>query len=221
MNSVMETVCAICNQIQRKTASGVSFQKLLTFIRKEFRQQRIDLTIKTIRKKRLTEEEFYVNGYYDPESDHHNECPIELIIIHNFPTHIEWYPDHTRDFLIQIFDTVVHELRHQRQARKRKLRLHSMPGPENEEYLSDPDEIDAYSISIAIELTRTLGKTRALRYLHNPSTLSRFKINNKYVSPSLLMYKQEFQNPADPIIKELIKKIYIRLKKVDTDCIFV
>jgi hypothetical protein len=88
------------------------------------------------------------------------------------------------------------------------------------DYLADPEEIDAYSISIAIELCRSLGKTRALRYLHNVDKLSRFKINNNFVSPCLSAYLAEFPNPNDQIIKELSKKVYIRLKKIDTDYVF-
>ncbi len=116
---------------------------------------------------------------------------------------------------------MVHELRHQRQYRKRHFKIGKDRGTGYKDYLADPEEIDAYSINIAIELCRTLGKTRALRYLHNVDKLSRFRINNNYVSPCLSMYRAEFPNPEDPIVKELSKKIYIRLKKIDTDHVFM
>ena len=146
---------------------------------------------------------------------------IELIIVHNFPKDLVWYPTHSTLILTQIFDTVVHELRHQRQYRKRKFKVGPERGQGHKEYLADPDEVDAYSISIATELVRSLGRTRALRYLHNIDTLSRFKLNKQFVSPCLGMYVGEFSNPRNPIIKKLTKKIYIRLKKIDTDVVFL
>ena len=116
---------------------------------------------------------------------------------------------------------MVHELRHQRQYRKRHFKIGKDRGTGYKDYLADPEEIDAYSISIAIELCRSLGKTRALRYLHNVDKLSRFKINNNFVSTALASYLAEFPNSNDPIIKDLSKKIYVRLKKIDTDHIFM
>jgi hypothetical protein len=217
----METICAICNSIRSSTKSGLSFQKLLNQVRKEFRLNDIELKVKTRRDKNLLSEVFYANGYYDPVDDEEGDVCIELVITHNFPKDHVWFPKHSTELLIQIFDTVVHELRHQRQYRKRKFKLGVERGPEHKEYLADPEEIDAYSISIAIELCRSLGKTRALRYLHNVETLSRLRFHNQYASPCLGMYKGEFPNQNDPVIKQLIKKVYVRLKKVDTDFIFM
>ena len=217
----MENICAICNTVRSSTKTGLSFQKLLNQVRKEFRINNIELKIKTVRDKTLLTEVFYANGYYDPIDDEEGDNCIELVITHNFPKDHIWFPKHATELLVQIFDTVVHELRHQRQYRKRKFKLGVDRGPEHKEYLADPDEIDAYSISIATELCRSLGKTRALRYLNNIETLSRFKVNNQFVSPCLSMYKGEFPNQKDPVLQNLVKKVYVRLKKIDTDFIFM
>lgn len=217
----METICAICNAIKRKILIGVSFQKLLGMIRKEFRQNDIDVKIRTIKDKTLHTDVFYVNGFYDPEDDKEDECAIELVITHNFPKDAVWYAENSTELLIQIYDSIIHEYRHQSQYRKRKYRPSSALGSSHKAYLKDPDEIDAYSISIAFELCRNLGKHRALRYLHNTDALGRMKLKNQFVSPSLSMYKSEFPNPGDPVINRLTKKIYVRLQKVDTDCIFM
>lgn len=217
----METVCATCERIKASTKQGVSFQKLLRLVRKEFRLHDLDLKVKPIRDKYLDSEVFYANGYYDPIDDQDGDQCIELQITHNFPKDSVWYPENSKDILIQIFDTVVHELRHQRQYRKRKFKIGIDRGQDHKEYLADPEEVDAYSISIAIELCRSLGKTRALRYLPNIDKLGRFKIRDQFVSPCLSMYKAEFSNPKDPIMRSLSKKVYIRLKKIDTDHIFM
>jgi len=220
MNSVMETICAICNSILSRTRSGISFQKLVNQIRREFKSNYLEIKVTTVRDKSLNEEIFYANGYYDPTDDQEGDRCIELVITHNFIKDRIWYEEPIKQLLIQVFDTVVHELRHQRQYRKRHFQMGTDRGTGYKEYLADPEEVDAYSISIAIELCRSLGKTRALRYLHNIDKLSRFKISGNFVSPCLASYRAEFPNPSDPIVKELAKKIYIRLKKIDTDYIF-
>jgi hypothetical protein len=217
----METVCLVCNNVRNSTKQGISFQKLLTQIRKEFRKHNIDLKLRTVRDKTLADEVFYTNGYYDPEDDRCNECPIELIITHNFNYDTLWFPTPTTQLLVQIFDTTVHELRHMRQYRKRKFKPSILRSNSHVEYLSDPDEIDAYSISIATELCRTMGKHRAIRYMHNFSLLSRFKQGDAFVSPSLSMYWGSFSQTDHPVMLSLSKKIYVRLQKIDIDCVFL
>jgi len=221
MNSIMELVCAICNNVRSGTKQGLNFQQLINRVRREFKLSDIQIKISAKRDKTLNEDCIYVNGFYDPEDDQENECAIELIITHNFPKDLLWYPIDSTLVLTQIFDTVVHELRHQQQYRKRKFKVGPERGTGHKEYLADPDEIDAYSISIATELVRSLGRIRALRYMHNINTLSRFKLNKQFVSPCLSMYLGEFPDTADPVIKNLTKKIYIRLKKIDTDVVFL
>jgi hypothetical protein len=217
----METVCLVCNTARNSTKQGISFQKLLTTIRREFRKTNIDLKIRTVRDKTLADEVFYTNGYYDPEDDKCNECPIELVITHNFDNELLWYPKHATLLLVQIFDTTVHELRHMRQFRKRKFKPNGKQSSVHKEYLSDPDEVDAYSISIATELCRSMGKHRALRYMQSFSLLSKFKLGDTFVSPSLSMYRECFPTIKDPVLSKLSKKTYVRLQKLDIDCIFI
>lgn len=222
MNSIMETVCGVCTKVKNNTKHGVSFQNLLTMLRKEFRGHGFDLKLKSDRSKKLAPEEFYVNAYYDADNDQNNETPIEVIIHHNFDKNIIWDQEHTTDLLIQIFDATVHEYKHQRQSVKRKYVVYSTHDKRPyDAYLADPDEIDAYAVSIAIELCRSLGKFRALRYLPKFSFLCRLKFNDKFVSPQLAAYSGQFQSIEHPILKLLAKKIYVRLQKVDTDFVFM
>lgn len=216
----MEVIFAICMSILDGTKSGISFQKLMNKIRREFKLNYLEIKVTTVRDKTLNDEIFYANGYYDPEDDREGDRCIELVVTHNFDKTKLWYPDQVRQLLIQVFDTVVHELRHQRQYRRRHFNMGASRGTGYKDYLADPEEIDAYSISIAIELCRSLGKTRALRHLHNIDKLSRYKINSNFVSPCLTAYLAEFPCVEDPIIRELSKKVYVRLKKIDTDYIF-
>jgi hypothetical protein len=218
----METVCSVCNKVRTNSKSGLNFQKLLTILRREFREQNFNLKIKTERDKTLLPEEFYVNAYYDAEEDRNGDIPIEVVVHHNFDKDIIWVQKHVTDLLIQIFDAVVHEFKHQRQSIKRKYVVYSdyIKKP-YKDYLEEDDEVDAYAISIAIELCRTLGKYRALRHIGKISMLSRLKFNDKFVSPCLAAYFGQFENLQNPTLKRLSKKVYVRLQKIDTDSVFM
>ncbi len=213
----MESVCGVCNIVRTKSKHGVDFHSLLSLLRKEFRAHEFEIKIKTRRHATLNQEEFYVNAYYDAEEDSEREIPIEVVIHHNFDSQYLWDRKHTTELLIQVFDAVVHEFRHQRQSRKRYFK--TFWG--NHTYLDDPDEIDAYSISIAIELCRSMGKFRALRYMHRFSSLGRIKLQDQFVSPNLGAYIDMFGSIRHPKLQLLAKKIYVRIQKLDTDCIFL
>lgn len=220
----MEAVCLICSQVRASTKKGTSFQNLLKELRRAFRKSEIDLKIKSSSKKFLTGDEFFVNAYYDAEEEKNKETPIEVIIYHNFDKDLIWDNRQITDLLVQVFDAVVHEIKHQRQSRKRNFEQywdHSDAGYQYHEYLQDPDEIDAYALSIAIELCRTLGKHRAIRYMPRFTTLARLKIHEQFASPNLNAYVCHFEKPISPLLRKLAKKVYIRLMKVDTDHIFV
>jgi len=222
MNNILEQVNSVCTVIRNSIKYPTTFKILLSKTRKVFKSKNFDLKIKTKRQPFLNHEEFYVNAFYDADDDKHNETPIEVLVYHNFDKNEIWDTKQTSELLVQIFDAVIHEYRHQRQSRSRKyLTFSEHPQTPYREYLLDPDELDAYALSIAIELCRNLGKFRALRYMQRLSYLSKFKIQNKFVSPNLNAYVQHFGGIENPVIKRLSKKVYIRLKKIDTDYVFV
>lgn len=221
MNSIMETVCGVCTTVRNNSKTDASFQKLLGGLRREFRLHGFDILIRTVRKKTLLPEEFYVNAYYDPIDDHNGDTAIEVIAYHNFDSDVVWDRAHITSLFVQIFDAIIHELKHQRQSRKRHYEPVWPEATSTHEYLSEPDEIDAYSLSIAIELCRSLGKNRALRYMGKITSLSRLKFQDHYVSPNLYFYFKQFGNLSHPTLRSLAKKVYIRIQKVDTDAIFV
>ena len=222
MNSVMETVSSVCTHVRNQSKHGVSFQNLLTLLRRQFRENGFQIKIRSDRNKQLDSEEFYVNAYYDAEDDKNQEIAIEVVIHHNFVKTLIWDRKHISDLLVQIFDATVHEFKHQRQSIKRKYKVYSEYVKQPyKDYLAEDDEIDAYALSIAIELCRSIGKYRALRYLSKISNLSRLKFREHFVSPNLSAYFGQFDNLDNPVLRRLTKKIYIRLQKIDTDVIFV
>ena len=219
----METVCNVCNTVRQRCKPEISFHDLLVNLRKEFRKNEVYLKIKSIRSKKLTADEFYVNAYYDAYDDLQGDVAIEVLVHHNFSKDQKWDSQQVTEFLIQIFDAVVHEFKHRRQSKKRAHQSFWDPVNGNnyyKEYLSDPDEIDAYSLSIAIELCRSMGKFRALNYMHKLSSLAKLKFNEQYASVNLSAYIGQFGDSSNPIIRRLSKKVYIRLQKIDTDVIF-
>ena len=219
----METVCLVCNKVEANSKTGSTFPQVLKALRKEFKIHDIQLSIRSKKDKILDSTEFYVHAYYDAFDDRNLDIPIEVHVNNNFDKDQSWDSQQIKKFLIQVYDAVVHEKKHQRQSRKRNFEQywdHHDAGYHYREYLQDPDELDAYAFSIAIELCRTLGKHRALRYMPKFTTLARMKINGEFASPNLHAYVSHFERPISPILRKLAKKIYVRLKKIDTDYIF-
>ena len=83
------------------------------------------------------------------------------------------------------------------------------------EYMTRPDEIEAYAMNIADELTRHVGKEDALTLLRMAKKTAQFKTEiGHFLSPDLLAYFALFDyDSSHPVIKRLLKKIYIYLKR--------
>jgi hypothetical protein len=203
-----------------KAHTGSKFRSLLATIRKHFKP--LDIVIKTKKIVGLEVNEFYINAFYDLDADKNNECSIEVIIYHDIDTDMFFEHSQVGQFLVQLYDAVVHELQHQQQGRKRKYH----PNPYvvdvecNKSYLGDPDEIDAYALSIAIELIRNLGRTRSIQYLHRASRLANIRPKGLYASPNLFAYFETFERLDHPVIRKLLKKVFLNLETVDKMAVF-
>lgn len=220
MNTILERVNIVCNSVREANRNGVTFKKLITSMRSTFKQQNFDLTIKTKKDKYLESFEFYINAYYDPEDDFNNDTPIEIIVHHNFDDASVFTSSHLTDFLVQIYDATVHEYRHQKQSASRNYQTYSshIQSP-YDEYLIDPDEVDAYAFSIAVELLRYMHKERAKKYLTRIRTLAKMRVNNSYISPNLKAYVDHFG--INVTTKKLAKKVYKHLDTIDKHSIFM
>jgi hypothetical protein len=199
--------------------AAVSFKKLVAVTRKEFRNKEIDLDLKTKKDPSLEHSHFYVEAFYDQEHDFNNETPIEVYVYHNFTPNDQFLHNQITEFLIQIYDAVVHELRHQLQSRARFYETFSegVASP-FAKYLADPDELDAYAVSIAIELLRSMPKGRAIRYMSRMTVLSKIKSQHGYISPNLKCYVAYYG--SNPLIKKVAKKVYKHLNSLDSNQIF-
>ncbi len=220
MNSILERVNLVCQCVRRAHPDAISFKQLVASTKKEFRMRDIDLVLKTKKDKSLEDDHFYVMAYYDPHDDFYNETPVEVIVYHNFEGDSKFFRAQITDFLIQIYDAVVHELRHQIQSRQRYFETYSDHSHEPfSKYLADPDELDAYALSIAIEILRIMPLERAKLYMTRLTVLSKMKNGSGYISPNLQAYVSHFHN--NNILKKLSKKVYKHLESIDRNHIFV
>ena len=202
-----------------KTENGGKFKNLIAHIRKGFRS--LDLKIRTKRINELEPNEFYVNAYYDADDDANGFCPIEVVILHNIDADNYFEHSQAGQLVVHLYDAIVHELRHQYQSRCRNyLALTHGSTDDVQAYLSDPDEVDAYALSISIELIRNLGRTRSIQYLHRASRLALIRPKGLYASPNLFAYFEVFKRTDHPVIQKLIKKVFLNLEALDKTAVF-
>jgi hypothetical protein len=220
MNILLERVYSVCNAVREENVNPISFKKLVNRLRKEFKRNNFDLSIRTKKDNSLDSAEFYVMAYYDAEEDYNNETAIEVVVHHSFSDSDQFSKNQITEFLQEIFDATVHEYRHQQQSEKRGYRICSIiSGQPYIVYLQDPDEVDAYALSIAIELLRTIGEYKAKVYLTKITALSKIRQGPRYISPTLCAYIHNFG--LNRLGKRLAKKIYKHLETIDTQYIFV
>lgn len=219
MNIILERVNRVCQYVRDSNKQGISFKKLVTLTRSSFRQHEFDLKIKTKKDKSLSSTEFYVNAYYDAEDDFNNDTPIEVIVHHNFNDVDLFTSTQITEFLIQIFDATVHEYKHQRQSVARHFEVYSNHDHSPfSQYLTDPDEVDAYALSIAIELLRYMSAERAKKYMTRIKILAKIRNGSGLLSPNLKAYIDYFG--INSTTKKLSKKVYKHLNALDKNQIF-
>lgn len=219
MNSVIERVNNVCLCVRLSNNGPITFKKLIGRIRREFKLHNFDIIVKTKKEKTLSDEEFYVNAYYDAEDDYNNETAIEVIVYHNFSKLSNFTTTQIAEILREIFDATVHEFKHQQQSIKRNYKTYSNNDQSPfEDYLADPDEIDAYALSIAMELLRHMTEQRAKWAMARLSIMSRMRYGPIFISPNLNAYVSHFGQ--GPIIKRLAKKVYKHLETLDVKYIF-
>lgn len=150
-----------------------------------------------------------LNAYYDPDDDEACKTAIELILItHPRDDFIIFDEELYSRFIKILADSLAHELIHMRQSRARDFtfRTYDFDHASKEvEYLSDPDEIDAYAYNIVTELN---DNPESLKKLNQPSTITIKE------SVNLWAYFNTFHNNLNsPVLRKLLKKIYKNLDK--------
>lgn len=220
MNTILERINQVCTNVRDLNAGPVSFKKLISQTRSVFKRQDFDLVIRTRKDRTLDTDKFYVMAYYDSHDDSYGDTPIEVVVHHNL-TGDELFGEHqVVNFLIEIYDAVAHEHRHQQQSIKRNHKDYQTHcRSPYDEYLSTADELDAYALSIAIEMLRHMSKDRAIRYMSRITVMSKMRKGPYFAIPMLNAYVSHFG--LSPILKKLSKKVYKHLNSLDRQFIFM
>lgn len=153
----------------------------------------------------------YVGGAYYSDRDKQKLTSIELCLCYNPTDKIIKFTDRRfKRFCNGIADTILHEIIHMRQLRKRqfrhlpdfKSRVRKSKVRKEQEYLGNPDEIDAYSFNIACELDdKFAGQTDKIvkHIIYNRSCVPKS-------SSSFKMYLKAFEYQTHHTIIQRIKK---------------
>jgi hypothetical protein len=182
-------------------------------IRQHMRFFKIPVNVTSSYHRETNKSEVWVGGLYDSIKDLNGLKSITLRLQYN-PTdkYIKIKKSHFNRFCISVADTILHEIIHMRQYRRRSFK--DIPGYESiaessrqrveQNYLGHYDEIDAYSFNIACMLD---GKFRSdadkiINYLNKDLKDRRLKKN-----PYLLYLDTFDHNHNHTVIKKLKKKI--------------
>jgi hypothetical protein len=157
----------------------------------------------------LGPDEFTIGAEYDPGLDeaHKKQFIIDFILNHPKTVPITITAEMADQMAMDLLETLIHEYEHQRQFRSRRYRYHRNTyrsdhrDPDkraDQEYLGDPDEIDAYAQNIA-------ARQYLMKYKLNITNAS--EIN----SPDLKQYYKAFGKDHD-VTKLLLKKVKANVK---------
>jgi hypothetical protein len=155
----------------------------------------------------------YIGGMYYSDDDKKKNSCIEIQLIYKSKTELYNFPiKRLKRICICFADTLLHEIIHMRQYRRRKFKYipdYSSNAEKSEQrqeqsYLGCTDEIDAYGFNIACDLVEKFkcDQNKIIKYLDKDHRFIKEK------SSSWKMYLVAFDHDHDhEIIKRLKKKI--------------
>ena len=209
-----QSITTILNKIRHEiVGKSLTPAKFTKKIRETIRNSEIPVGIKRISHKNTEKEWVWIAGEYWSCKDRRNKTFLNLFLQFNPETKSLRYSYRKFQRLVEnISDTLLHEIIHARQYRRRNFK--KIPGymsmaesnnqKNEQEYYGHPDEIDAYAFNIACELDRKFdGKSKEIiKYLNQDLNDRRLKENSykKY----LRFFNYDHNHT---IIKKLKKKI--------------
>jgi len=155
----------------------------------------------------------WIGGAYYSELDKEKQKSIELVLVYKSKADtIKITPRNFHRSCLSITNTIMHELIHMRQYRRRKFKqlpsynstAQKTAQREEQTYLGCPDEIDAYGFNIACELLWKFKNDtdKVIEYLNEDQTGKRRRHN------SWRMYLKAFNHDHEhPIIKRVKQKV--------------
>jgi len=178
-------------------------------------------SIQVVRTPDLKEGELSISAHYEPDFDEEGDIAIfiKILFSEEGPASFTWSKNSKKYFLNKLKDALKHEVLHMKQHRDRNFH----PGADGYisdkgtelEYMSRPDEIEAYAMNIGDEFIRKVGKDGAVDLLRMAKKTAQFKNKvGQFLSPDLLAYFALFNwDPNHSVIKRLLKKIYQHIQE--------
>ena len=178
-------------------------------------------SIQVVRTPDLKEGELSISAHYEPDFDEEGDIAIFIKILFSKegPASFTWSKNSKKYFLNKLKDALKHEVLHMKQHRDRNFH----PGADGYisdkgtelEYMSRPDEIEAYAMNIGDEFIRKVGKDGAVDLLRMAKKTAQFKNKvGQFLSPDLLAYFALFNFDSNhPVVKRLLKKIYQHIQE--------
>jgi hypothetical protein len=210
-NSIIEFVSLIAPKITNQEMTIAKFHRILASHLKT--QYPIKVT-----KTSSTKVDFgwvYIGGTYYSDDDKLKKTAIEIVLSYNpFEEKIKMSTRRFKRMCAGIADTLLHEIMHMRQYRRRKFKYlpdyastaEKQEQREEQSYLGNSDEIDAYSFNIACELMGKFHNDRqqVVNYLNEDQRGLRRRHN------SWRMYLKAFDFDHEHRIIKRIKKKVVR-----------
>tara|TARA_R110000803_G_scaffold129799_4_gene197076 strand:+ start:3203 stop:3868 length:666 start_codon:yes stop_codon:yes gene_type:complete len=204
------------NDIAKDINGTQTFREIIAIVEKHFPIA----SVKIVRNAELSEGELTIGAHYDPEKDEEGETAVFITIVFSKegPESFTWNSDSKKYFLNKLKDALKHELLHMKQYRDRDFHAGNDGYDDSDmehEYMSRPDEIEAYAMNIGDEFIRKVGKDGAVDLLRMAKKTAQFKNKlGQFLSPDLLAYFALFKwDTNHPVIKRLIKKIYQHIQE--------
>ena len=193
-----------------------SHDEIIAIVEKHFSIAKVTV----VRTAQLKEGELSISAHYDPDSDEAGDTAvfITLVFSQEGPASYTWSDNNKKYFLNKLKDALKHEVLHMKQFRDRGFHSGSEgydATSTEKEYMSRPDEIEAYAMNIGDEFIRKVGKDGAIDLLRMAKKTAQFKNKvGQFLSPDLLAYFALFNfDSENPVIKRLLKKIYQHIQE--------
>lgn len=208
----------IYQSFQKFFGKPVTLKQVATHLRKIVGTSTV---ITTQKSSNVDPDDIMINAFYDPDEDEEGGKPFELVVI--FPEGADTVTmngEGWREFATRVIDFLEHEMIHQAQYRSREFhpgrqyrsRQKDPTVKRSQEYLGNPDEVEAYAFNLSRELLRKTNNDyeRALRLLKNFSQTAMTRDQaGRLLSPNLFGYFKDFNfDTTHPVLKTLMKKTY-------------
>lgn len=209
-----EGLVYVCTLLRKTVVNKKLKSKEITKIfRKHFKENTIPIKITTKFSNVVPKNKIWIGAIFDSIADKKMKKPITLDFYYAPDQElISLSYDAFNGLCYEIADTVLHELIHMRQYRRRKYKI--LPGytsyaesskqKQEQEYLGHNDEIDAYAFNIACILQDKYFdcKTRSRKYINED--LKKAEKNNTPYYMYLSAFDFDYNHK---VIKKLKKKI--------------